>query len=325
LAFVLAAAAAGAVGVAISGLWRVGAFGAVPAALAAAGGVAVVALAWTWVRTLRLNDAVRAAEGRVAEAERRRAELDGHLRDQVDRWQREAGRLGHRVETMEDERHRYESALGAIASRGSRPVHHRAVTVIYEVGETAEGDRVTETYSTMAGDEHRALLWYDLRVGVSGPGAPVLRSFQELRDVVATQVMDEQAYPLEPLPAGHVGAQVRALVLFEPAIGAEPREWTWSYRWPLWNPLRRSHRDRLSFEVLRGVRYDRLELQVVLPRTAVRPIMRALEPTNTFAPAAARRDAGERQLIVVVLTHPEPDHYSWTLTVEDFPGEPSAS
>jgi len=291
-------------------------FGAAPVALANIAFLALITAGWLWAQAERRRQELHAATSQLATATARVEALQSQLPTQVARWQREAMALGRQVENFEHERARYEDALGAIASRGQRPVHHQRLTLLYEIGEKADGDRTTERYTTTAGDLGRPLLWHDVRIAVSGSDVPRLRSFRDLLDVQASQDVDGERFPIEPIPAGHIGPKVRALIVFDPPIDARPRAWSWSYRWPLWNPLRGGKQDRIEFEVLRNVQYDLLEIQVVFPRTAIRPIMRPLD--NNFAPEPPQRDKSDRQTMTVRLVSPAPEFYSWTLGVEGF-------
>lgn len=277
----------------------------------------LAAVYWSLVSIRRLHRDRNALSGQVALAEARHQELMSDSQQQIERWKREAQELDRRNSAIQDWLLRYEHALSAIASRSSRVVYHRLASITYEIGESADGDRVTESYSTVAADVDRPLLWCDVRVGLRGTGIPPLRSFRSLEDLQAHQTIDGRRYPLEPLAAGQVGARYRALVLFEPVIGDQPREWTWSYRWPLWNPLRQSNKDSLGFEVFNTMRYDLLEIHVVFPRTAIDPVMLPRESRNVYLPSLDRDPQG-RLTITVRLTKPEPDHYSWTLSVGGF-------
>jgi len=285
-------------------------------------GACVAALCWCGFARRRWRVADAADRAKREEDERRRADAEAQLRAQVGRTQRESSVLVARLQSADDTRSRYENALGAIASRGSRTVRHHSATFVYEIGQDATGDRVIEHYSTVAGDADRPLLWCDVRISILGSTGQV-DSVRDVHDVEASQVVAGRRYPLELLAAGHVGAGVRALVLFDPVIGPVPRDWTCSYRWSLWEPLRRQRSDTLAFDVLRTVRYDELEIHIVFPRTAIGPVVRPREPATNIAEPDEPADLGDgRREFVVRLSDPEPDHYSWSLRVDSFaPGE----
>lgn len=286
--------------------------------VAGVAGASLALLAWCYACLRHVRAGLAADREHLSGVQARFREVEGDLQLRADRWKREAEELDMRAGAVEGALIRHEQALAAIASRSSRVVHHRSATFVYEIGETAADDKVSEQYATIAGEQNRPLLWCDVRVGLRGSGIPPLRSLRDLNAVEATQLIDGKKHDLELLPAGHVGAMYRALVLFEPAITAEPRAWMWSYKWPLWNPLRRSNRDSLGLEVFKAYLYDVLEIRVVFPRTAVDPAMQPRESTNVYVPSAPVADNEGRQTIVVSLVAPEPDHYSWTLTVGGF-------
>lgn len=286
--------------------------------VAAVAGASGTLLTWCYASLRSARADLAADREHLAAVQNRFREVEADLQQRADRWKREAEDLDMRAGAVEGVLIRHEQALAAIASRSPRAVRHRSATFVYEIGETAAADKVSEQYSTIAGEENRPLLWCDVRVGLRGTGIPPLRSMRDLNEVEATQLIDGKKHHLELLPAGQVGAMYRGLVLFEPAITAEARTWMWSYKWPLWNPLRRTNRDSLGLEVFKAYRYDVLEIRVVFPRTAIDPALQPRESTNVYVPSAPIADSEGRQTIVVSLVAPEPDHYSWTLTVGRF-------
>jgi hypothetical protein len=310
--------AGGGGGLVIGGVLLLSRIGVALVFVGAVAGASVAMLTWCYTSLRQTRTDLAADRELLSGVQTRFRETEGDLQQRADRWKREAEQLDMRAGALEGALVRHEQALATIASRSSRVVHHRSATFVYEIGEVADEDRVSEEYATIAGEQNRPLLWCDVRVGLRGTGIPPLRSLRELNGVEATQVIDGKKHHLELLPAGQVGAMYRALVLFEPAIMAEARAWMWSYRWPLWNPLRRSNRDSLGLEVFKAYRYDLLEIRVVFPRTAIDPAMQPRESTNVYVPSAPVSDDEGRQTIVVKLVTPEPDHYSWTLTVGGF-------
>ena len=310
--------AGGGGGLVIGGILLLSRTGAALVIVAGVCGASVALLTWCYASLRQARTDLATDRELLSGVQTRFRETEGELQQRADRWKREAEELDMRAGLVEGALVRHEQALAAIASRSSRVVHHRSATFVYEIGEVADGDRVSEQYATIAGEQNRPLLWCDVRVGLRGTGIPPLRSLRDLNEVEAAQVVDGKRHHLELLPAGQVGAMYRALVLFEPAITADPRAWTWSYRWPLWNPLRRSNRDSLGLEVFKAYHYDLLEIRVVFPRTAIDPAMQPRESTNVYVPSAPVADDEGRQTIVVSLVTPQPDHYSWTLTVGGF-------
>lgn len=299
---VLLSAAVGIAGFAASLLALVTAFGVLGVGISFAIGVSLVSVVWYCAQLLRVLD-VRSA-----------------MRVRVEEIQRGFADLGTRYTALEQERDQYEYAVSVIAYERWQLVHHKSAEIIHEIGETPDGDRVTERYVTRTGDQRTPVLWYDVRVTVSGAGVPLLSSFRDLRNsVLAEQIATGQTYLLSQHAAGHwPDGGVRGMFIFEPAIGMEPREWMWTYRWPVFNPLRAYRRDTVGFEVMGRVKYEVLEIKVIFPQSALRPRMQPMGPNERYAGGDIAVDDRNRQIIAVRLIDPDPADYSWRLSVEGF-------
>lgn len=279
----LAAVGGGVLGFAASIVALGTTFGVWPVAGASGGGILLVAILWYWARLLRRLQALAPSQ------------------------------------ELQDERDQYEKALAAIANRGSRQVQHHSAVITYEMGVAPDLDQITEDYVTSQGRAEHPLLWHEVRVNVIGAQIPRLGSFRELKQITSYQVDGQVRYGLLLLPAGNAGRGLRGVAIFEPEVGAIPRTWGWSCRWPVFNPLRQSKQDTVGFEVLPAVTFEHLELHVILPEHAVKPRMQPTEPLNTYTAALRPKEAGDRRWeFVAVLENPQPGYYLWTVTVERF-------
>jgi hypothetical protein len=307
-------------------------FGIVPVLAIAAGAAVVVSTLGYIAHLNNLLSERTATQAQLTDAQESQAHVE-HERDslmsQVDALREQGGglqiriteldastaELGRRYADMERERAKYEYTLEALANHHGRSVHHISAYIIHVIGDEAHADRIVERYVTSASSDG-PILWYRTRIAVSGLRVPSLSSFRDLgADVEATQRLGDQSYKLTTLAAGHwTDGGIAALIVFDPEIGTEPREWSWGYRWPLWNPLREFHHDTIGFEVLRGVQYDLLEIRVVFPKGVQRPRLQAI--TRSAPPPFVVTDA-DQPTIAVRIIDPKPEHYAWTMTVED--------
>jgi hypothetical protein len=298
-----------------------------PGVLATLAGVTAGGLIWYWARLQRQLDSIREQlAGAVAQLGARTDDTrQAHERSEAqlakvrEEHARTESQLEEACQNLHREHDRYESTLAIIVNRGARLVHHRSARVIYEMGTKPNDDRITEEYVTTAGTSSDPIVWYAVRLAAWGQGVPHLDSFRDLVDVDAVERDGEKTYKLDLVAARNVDSAVRGIAIFDREIGIEPRTWSWSCRWPIWNPLREVRRDTVGFEVQPLVEYDDLQVLIILPGTAIRPRMGPTEPANQYLPKLLDRELDDnRAKFLVRLQNPEPGDYVWTVTVDEF-------
>ncbi|HEX4214982.1 MAG TPA: hypothetical protein VIA06_16805 [Candidatus Dormibacteraeota bacterium] len=266
------------------------------------------------------------AEKRANAAESKRDELDHQLAELVVA-QRFASADEPRA-MLADDRLLYERALAEIADRALRTrILHKSIVVYYIMGEKPDGDEVREEYVTCAADEpEKFILWYEVRMSANGDEVPSLTSFRDLKSVKSYQRIGndiEVKLLLVPIAPSSQRGGHRALAIFRPKIGVEPRYWGWSYRWPVFSPLRAEYQDRFGFHVYPGLAYDSMEIHVVFPDFVRKPLLQPDDSSaavsaspNEFSLQARRRGAPWE--FVIKIPNPTPGFYGWVVNVEGF-------
>jgi transcriptional regulator with XRE-family HTH domain len=216
------------------------------------------------------------------------------------------------------ERVRYEDALWNLAVRSWRPVIVRRRTIEYEIGETSEDDRTTETFLMAAADGAQPVLWYLISVGSSGEGVPLKSSSRQLEMLEAfEELSDTERRPLSIVHLGNAQGRVWALTMFSREItSAEPRRWSIRESWEgLWNPLRENGIDHAVLDLVeeRTVISERIDVSFVFPRTARRPMVEGRIGTPEL-PVKSAATADGRQVLTITLRKPSARRYAWTLS-----------
>lgn len=239
--------------------------------------------------------------------------------------------LGKWRKQLADDRAVYERALADIADRAFRsPIVNQHVRIHFIMGRSKAEDQVRERYITCAPDPDRSLLWYEVRMNGSGDEVPNLQSFRDLKGVSGYEVIegDNEDAGLQLLPIARHSSRGghRALALFSQRIDHKPRTWGWSYRWPIFEPLRAKRQDSFGYDVYEGVEYDLLEIHIVFPPFARKPRVYFDERNSSHGPSPTEkprstllpRNSGEEWDFEIKLFRPRPGFYSWRVTVEGF-------
>jgi hypothetical protein len=193
------------------------------------------------------------------------------------------------------------------------------------MGNSANEDSAVEEYRTVAGDTNQPISWAALRMNPIGSDVPQVTSFRDLTTVHSWQSDGDDQVDLHVLPAGSDARGVQALALFETQIADVPREWGWSYRWPIFNPLRLNRVDQFGFEVFPDVLYDVLEISIILPRSTRKPRVRPLEHWNKAVPNLMSGVGSDSPWeFVIILERPEPGMYLWSVAVEEINADQTA-
>jgi transcriptional regulator with XRE-family HTH domain len=222
-----------------------------------------------------------------------------------------------RIGTLEGERRQYEQALWRLAehSVGHTRVTSRVIT--YQIGETMQGDRASDTWQIEAMDPSHGIAWWLIAIGASGRGVPQKSTARQLERLEAEEVLDEgrtRGVPI--LHLDHRGGKNWAIAIFDGDLPRRALRVSWS--WPgVWNMLRAELHDRVWLDLREMLHVD-LELLSVtfrFPATALAPEARVGAGVPSLLPTVARDGLG-RVTYTFDIDAPARRLYTWDLEVE---------
>jgi transcriptional regulator with XRE-family HTH domain len=267
-------------------------------------------------RTVRrwVEDGVRPREGTLYRA----ADLFGLPASEL--WPSNLGRAAPRfaVDGTEQagEVARYEEALWRWVTWSGHPLRVVSRSLRYEIGQSADVDRVTEEYEIEAMGGEQPVLWYRVwYVGGGTDDTPRLRSFREMPDRHAYQLIEGRKSPLYLYSLGLRRGSAHGMVIFEPPV--DPglrRRWGYSMTWEgLWNSLRSTGKDQTALD-LRGTlpRFELITLTLVFPINAQYPEVMPIERTPNLPLTKVTEDDG-RVAITVRMESIEQREYVWAV------------